>query len=40
MVLISYGVKEVKRVKRLTGPGAEAADVPGVTAGGGKWPAR
>lgn len=38
--LYSYGVKEVQKVQRLTGPGAEYSDVPGVTAGGGKWPER
>ena len=27
-------------MKRLSGPGTEAADVPGVMAGGGKWPSR
>ncbi|CAH1795509.1 unnamed protein product [Owenia fusiformis] len=35
-----YGVKEVNRVKRLSGPGLETADIPGVMQGGGKWPAR
>ena len=35
-----YGIKQVKGEQRLTGPGAEASDVPGVTAGGGKWPQR
>lgn len=35
-----YGVKEVKKVKRLSGPGLEAEDSPGIMAGGGKWPER
>ena len=36
----SYGMKEVNKQKRLSGPGMETADTPGVTAGGGKWPSR
>lgn len=36
----SYGVKEVRGVKRLSGEGLETADEPGVIAGGGKWPGR
>ncbi|KAL4240186.1 Marginal zone B [Mactra antiquata] len=39
-VLENYGVKEVRKVKRLSGPGLEAADEPGIMAGGGRWPAR
>ena len=35
-----YGLKEVKKVKRLSGAGLDTSDVPGVTAGGGKWPGR
>jgi len=35
-----YGVKEVKNQKRLTGPGLDAKDFPGIIAGGGKWPNR
>ncbi|ELU07451.1 hypothetical protein CAPTEDRAFT_226465 [Capitella teleta] len=35
-----YGIKEIKKVKRLSGPGMEHFETPGVTAGGGKWPAR
>lgn len=35
-----YGMKEVKKVKRISGKGTEVADTPGITAGGGKWPAR
>lgn len=35
-----YGVKEVKKVTRLSGPGLETADIPGITASGGKWPRR
>jgi len=35
-----YGLKEVKKVKRLSGVGLETSEVPGVTAGGGKWPTR
>ncbi|WAQ97552.1 MZB1-like protein [Mya arenaria] len=36
----NYGVKEVKKVKRLSGPGLETAESPGIMAGGGKWPER
>ena len=39
-VVISYGLKEVKGVKRLSGTGLETADVPGVLQGGGMWPRR
>lgn len=35
-----YGVKEVKGKKRLSGPGLETKDVPGIMQGGGKWPNR
>ncbi|XP_052815312.1 marginal zone B- and B1-cell-specific protein-like [Mya arenaria] len=38
--LDNYGVKEVKKVKRLSGPGLETAESPGIMAGGGKWPER
>ncbi|XP_045214186.1 marginal zone B- and B1-cell-specific protein-like [Mercenaria mercenaria] len=38
--LEKYGVKEVKKVKRLSGPGLEAEDSPGIMQGGGKWPER
>ena len=33
-------MKEVNKVPRLSGPGLETVDVPGVTALGGKWPGR
>ena len=36
----SYGSKEIKKVRRLSGPGMDTATIPGVTAGGGKWPSR
>lgn len=36
----SYGIKEIDKVKRLSGPGTDAADQPGVMQGGGKWPGR
>ncbi|XP_071952860.1 marginal zone B- and B1-cell-specific protein-like [Antedon mediterranea] len=36
----NVGVKEIKGIPRLSGPGLETADVPGVMAGGGKWPGR
>ncbi|KAH3867831.1 marginal zone B- and B1-cell-specific protein-like [Dreissena polymorpha] len=39
-ILDTYGVKDVKKVKRLSGPGLEAENVPGIMAGGGKWPNR
>ncbi|ESN98288.1 hypothetical protein HELRODRAFT_193031 [Helobdella robusta] len=35
-----YGMKKIKKVTRLSGPGMETEEVPGVTASGGKWPAR
>ena len=35
-----YGIKGVDGVNRLTGPGLEATDMPGMIAGGGKWPGR
>ncbi|XP_060591490.1 marginal zone B- and B1-cell-specific protein-like [Ruditapes philippinarum] len=38
--LEKYGVKEVKKVKRLSGPGLEAEESPGIMQGGGKWPER
>ncbi|XP_019637267.1 PREDICTED: marginal zone B- and B1-cell-specific protein-like [Branchiostoma belcheri] len=34
------GVKDVEGVKRLSGPGLETKEVPGVTASGHKWPQR
>lgn len=37
---IRYGVKEVDGVKRLSGPGLETADVPGLMQGGGPWSIR
>lgn len=40
MYVLSYGVKEVRKVTRLSGPGLETSEVPGVTASGGKWPHR
>ena len=33
-------MKQVDKQNRISGPGLETSDVPGVTAGGGKWPAR
>ncbi|CAD5124402.1 DgyrCDS12687 [Dimorphilus gyrociliatus] len=36
----NYGIKEINKVKRLSGPGTDAADSPGVMQGGGKWPGR
>jgi len=36
----AYGIKEVKKVKHLSGPGLETEDIPGITAGGGQWPRR
>ena len=33
-------MKEVRKVKRLSGPGLPAGDEPGIMAGGGKWPGR
>ncbi|XP_041363243.1 marginal zone B- and B1-cell-specific protein-like [Gigantopelta aegis] len=36
----SIGVKEVNGRKRLSGPGLETKDIPGVMQGGGKWPYR
>ncbi len=33
-------MKEVHKQKRLSGPGMDTSDIPGVTAGGGKWPSR
>ena len=36
----SYGLKEVKGVNRLSGPGMETQDSPGMLSGGGKWPGR
>ncbi|XP_064594860.1 marginal zone B- and B1-cell-specific protein-like [Liolophura sinensis] len=35
-----YGVKEVNKVMRLSGPGLETNGLPGVTQSGGKWPHR
>lgn len=40
LLLCSYGLKDVEGVHRLTGPGLEADDLPGVVSGGGKWPKR
>ncbi|XP_038060356.1 marginal zone B- and B1-cell-specific protein-like, partial [Patiria miniata] len=34
------GIKEIKGVKRLSGPGLSTKDVPGIMQGGGKWPGR
>lgn len=36
----NVGVKEIKGVKRLSGPGMAIQDAPGVMQGGGKWPFR
>lgn len=35
-----YGIKEVDGINRLSGPGFETNDIPGVMQGGGKWPFR
>nr|XP_039270181.1 marginal zone B- and B1-cell-specific protein-like [Styela clava] len=35
-----YGIKEVEGVNRLSGPGFETSDIPGIMQGGGKWPFR
>jgi len=35
-----YGIKEVKGINRLSGPGLETKDSPGMLSGGGKWPGR
>ncbi|XP_033738265.1 marginal zone B- and B1-cell-specific protein-like [Pecten maximus] len=35
-----YGIKEVDGRKRLSGPGLETADIPGIMQGGGRWPNR
>lgn len=35
-----YGLKTVQGVNRLSGPGVEAKDFPGMMQGGGKWPGR
>jgi hypothetical protein len=40
LIFVRYGVKEVKKVKRLSGPGLEAEESPGIMQGGGKWPER
>ncbi|XP_071828745.1 marginal zone B- and B1-cell-specific protein-like [Apostichopus japonicus] len=37
---LSVGVKEIKGVKRLSGPGMPAENAVGVMQGGGKWPYR
>ncbi|XP_014678584.1 PREDICTED: marginal zone B- and B1-cell-specific protein-like [Priapulus caudatus] len=36
----NYGVKDVDGVRHLSGPGLPANEVPGVQAGGGRWPGR
>ncbi|XP_002737512.1 marginal zone B- and B1-cell-specific protein-like [Saccoglossus kowalevskii] len=36
----NVGVKEIEGVKRLSGPGLETSEVPGIMQGGGKWPYR
>ncbi|XP_077999365.1 marginal zone B- and B1-cell-specific protein-like [Glandiceps talaboti] len=36
----NIGLKEIDGVKRLSGPGLDTKDVPGVMQGGGKWPHR
>lgn len=40
LLTFSYGIKTVKGVNRLSGPGLEAKDFPGMMQGGGKWPGR
>lgn len=35
-----YGIKQVDGINRLSGPGFETNDIPGVMQGGGKWPFR
>ena len=39
-MIFSYGLKTVHGVNRLSGPGLEAKDFPGMMQGGGKWPGR
>lgn len=39
-MVFSYGLKTVHGVNRLSGPGLEAKDFPGMMQGGGKWPGR
>ncbi|XP_067937398.1 marginal zone B- and B1-cell-specific protein-like [Watersipora subatra] len=39
-VFDSYGVKPMHGVNRLSGPGLEAAEEPGMMQGGGRWPHR
>jgi len=38
--LYSYGIKSVKGINRLSGPGLETQDFPGLLSGGGRWPGR
>ena len=40
LLTFSYGIKTVKGINRLSGPGLEAKDFPGMMQGGGKWPGR
>ena len=35
-----YGLKTYNGENRLSGPGLEAADEPGMMQGGGRWPYR
>ncbi|KAK7475200.1 hypothetical protein BaRGS_00033601 [Batillaria attramentaria] len=35
-----YGVKDINGQRRLSGPGLETKDVPGIMQGGGRWPHR
>ncbi|XP_060084966.1 marginal zone B- and B1-cell-specific protein-like [Ylistrum balloti] len=35
-----YGIKDVDGKKRLSGPGLDTADIPGIMQGGGRWPNR
>ncbi|XP_013421294.1 marginal zone B- and B1-cell-specific protein [Lingula anatina] len=36
----NVGVKEINGVRRMSAPGFETADAPGVMQGGGRWPGR
>ena len=38
--IFRYGVKEVDKVHRLSGPGLETDKARGMLQGGGKWPSR
>jgi len=38
--ILSYGLKQMGGINRLSGPGTEAEEEPGMMQGGGKWPNR